>query len=120
LPCKVQLWLGEHLLEEHIAPTALAQGYADVIRLRIAGLADRRLRCKPLGVNEPPTRPIDRTIPRLMDRLRPDARVRSTEYGTGTIESVAGNRIIIWWDRPMPPHRLDHHRSFAETLELLD
>jgi hypothetical protein len=55
-----------------------------------------------------------------MDRLRPDARVRSTEYGTGTIESVAGNRIIIWWDRPMPPHLLDHHRSFAETLELLD
>jgi hypothetical protein len=53
-----------------------------------------------------------------MDRLRPDARVRSTEY-----ESVAGNRIIIWWDRPMPDsrtHRLDHHRSFVETLELLD
>jgi hypothetical protein len=58
-----------------------------------------------------------------MDRLRPDARVRSTEYDTGTIESVAGNTIIIWWDRPMPDsrtHRLDHHRSFVETLELLD
>jgi hypothetical protein len=61
--------------------------------------------------------------PRLMDRLRPDARVRSTEYGTGTIESVAGNRIIIWWDRPMldsRTHRLDHHKTFVETLELLD
>jgi hypothetical protein len=59
---KVQLWLGEHLLEEHIAPTALAQCYADVIRLRITGLADRRLRCKPLGVNDaayPADRPYD-------------------------------------------------------------
>jgi hypothetical protein len=38
-----------------------------------------------------------------MDRLRPDARVRTTEYGTGTIVSVAGNRIIIC--RPMPDSR---------------
>ena len=49
---KVQLWLGQHLLEEHIAPTALAQAYADVIRLRITGLAHRRLRCEPLDVHE--------------------------------------------------------------------
>jgi hypothetical protein len=58
-----------------------------------------------------------------MDTLKPDARVRSPEYGTGTIESVAGNRIIIYWDKPMPDpmtHRLDHHRSFVETLEPLD
>ncbi|MFC5268314.1 hypothetical protein ACFPJ1_39930 [Kribbella qitaiheensis] len=58
-----------------------------------------------------------------MDRLKPAARVRSPEYGTGTIESVAGNRIVIYWDKSMPDsttHRLDHHRSFVETLDLLD
>ena len=49
---KVQLWLGEHLIEEHIAPSELAQVYADVIRIRIAGLSDRRLKCVPVNINE--------------------------------------------------------------------
>jgi hypothetical protein len=59
---KVQLWLGKHLIEEHLAPTELAQAYADVIRLRIAGLPDRRLRCEQMTVNElayPGNRPYD-------------------------------------------------------------
>jgi len=43
---KVQLWLGDRLIEEHLAPTELAQRYADVIRLRIKGLAGRELRCE--------------------------------------------------------------------------
>lgn len=45
----VQIWLGEHLIEEHIAPTALAEQYANVIRLRIRALPGRRLRCEPVG-----------------------------------------------------------------------
>lgn len=43
---RVQLWLGEHLIEEHIAPTALAEQYAHVIALRIHGLPGRHLRCQ--------------------------------------------------------------------------
>ncbi|GAA3559891.1 hypothetical protein GCM10022235_30240 [Kribbella ginsengisoli] len=45
----VQLWLGDHLVEEHIAPAELAQEFANVIQLRIAGLPGRRLRCFPAG-----------------------------------------------------------------------
>jgi hypothetical protein len=41
---RVQLWLGEYLIEEHIAPTALAEQYAHVINLRIHGLPGRHLR----------------------------------------------------------------------------
>ncbi|MGW6194822.1 hypothetical protein ACWF0M_01625 [Kribbella sp. NPDC055110] len=43
---RVQLWLGDYLIEEHIAPTALAEQYAHVINLRIHGLPDRHLRCQ--------------------------------------------------------------------------
>ncbi|NEA30635.1 hypothetical protein [Streptomyces sp. SID13031] len=59
---KVQLWLGDMLIEEHVAPTELAQRYADVIRLRIKGLPGRELRCERLSENElayPPQRPYD-------------------------------------------------------------
>lgn len=44
---RVQLWLGDQLIEEHIAPAELAQEYANVIQLRIAGLPGRRLQCGP-------------------------------------------------------------------------
>jgi hypothetical protein len=50
----IQLWLGDHLIEEHIAPAELAQEYANVIQLRIAGLTGRRLRCGPAGDPERP------------------------------------------------------------------
>jgi hypothetical protein len=43
---RVQLWLGEHLIEEHIAPAALAEQYAHGINLRILGLLGRHLRCQ--------------------------------------------------------------------------
>lgn len=43
---RVQLWLGEYLIEEHIAPRALAEQYAHVINLRIHGLPGRHLRCQ--------------------------------------------------------------------------
>jgi hypothetical protein len=43
---RVQLWLGEYLIEEHIAPAALAEQYAHVINLRIHGLPGRYLRCQ--------------------------------------------------------------------------
>lgn len=49
---RVQLWLGECLIEEHIAPAELAQEYAKVIRLRIQGLPNRHLRCEPVTVME--------------------------------------------------------------------
>lgn len=50
---KVQLWLGDMLIEEHIAPIELAQRYVDVIRLRINGLPARELRCVRLAECEP-------------------------------------------------------------------
>ena len=43
---RVQLWLGEYLIEEHIVPTALAEQYAHVINIRIHGLSGRDLRCR--------------------------------------------------------------------------
>jgi hypothetical protein len=46
---KVQLWLGDHLIEEHVAPPALAEQYANVIRLRISNVPGRRLRCEPVS-----------------------------------------------------------------------
>lgn len=45
---RVELWLGDQLVEEHVAPASLAEHYANVIRLRIQGLPGRRLRCEPL------------------------------------------------------------------------
>ena len=39
------MWLGDHLIEEHIAPAELAQAYAAVLRLRIAGLPSRQISC---------------------------------------------------------------------------
>jgi hypothetical protein len=48
----VQLWLGEHLIEEHSAPAELAEQYANVIRLRIHGLPNQRLVCRPVGSNQ--------------------------------------------------------------------
>ncbi|MFI5734216.1 hypothetical protein ACIA49_29140 [Kribbella sp. NPDC051587] len=41
---KVQLWLGKHLIEEHVAPAELAEQYYNVLQLRIAGLANREIR----------------------------------------------------------------------------
>jgi hypothetical protein len=49
---KVQLWLGIRLIEEHIAPAALAEQYANVIRLRINGLPERELRCERVTEHE--------------------------------------------------------------------
>lgn len=46
---KVQLWLGDQLIEEHVAPPELAEQYANVIRLRIRNLPGRRLRCEPVS-----------------------------------------------------------------------
>lgn len=43
---RVQLWLGDYLIEEHVAPTALAQQYAHVINLWIHGRPGRHLRCQ--------------------------------------------------------------------------
>jgi hypothetical protein len=59
---RVQLWLGDHLVEEHIAPAALAEQYANVIRLRIKGLPGRRMHCEQVSEHElayPVSRPYD-------------------------------------------------------------
>lgn len=62
---RIQLWLGDHLIEEHIAPAApaaLAEQYANVIRLRIRGLLGRRLHCERVTECElayPASRPSD-------------------------------------------------------------
>ncbi|WP_410786392.1 hypothetical protein [Kribbella sp. C-35] len=46
----VQLWLGDMLIEEHVAPAAQAERYADVIRLRIQGLPNRHIGCERASV----------------------------------------------------------------------
>lgn len=56
---RVQLWLGDHLVEEHIAPAALAEQYANVIRLRIQGLPGRRVHCERVSDTSWPTQPRD-------------------------------------------------------------
>jgi hypothetical protein len=38
--------MGELLIEEHTGPAALAEQYANVIRLRIKGLPNRHLKCE--------------------------------------------------------------------------
>ncbi|MGZ0149189.1 hypothetical protein ACXJJ3_19125 [Kribbella sp. WER1] len=53
----VQLWLGEYLIEEHIAPAALAEQYAQVISLRIHGLPGRHLRCQRITDTTAQSRP---------------------------------------------------------------
>lgn len=61
---RVQLWLADHLIEEHVAPTALAEQYANVIRLRIRGLSGRRLRCEPISSPELRRAPTSYPFPR--------------------------------------------------------
>ncbi|WP_432890136.1 hypothetical protein ACQPYH_12150 [Kribbella sp. CA-245084] len=43
---KVQLWLGDQLIEEHIAPASWAHQHAAAIRERIKGLPGRLLTCE--------------------------------------------------------------------------
>jgi hypothetical protein len=50
---RIQLWLGDDLIEEHVAPAPLAEQYANVIRLRIHGVPGRRLHCEPVAEGEP-------------------------------------------------------------------
>ena len=50
---RVQLWLGDKLIEEHIGPPELAEQYATVLRLRIAGLSGRRIHCERAPESEP-------------------------------------------------------------------
>jgi len=56
---RVQLWLGDQLIEEHVAPAQLADQHANVIRMRIKGLPGRELRCSRVSPHElaqPPER----------------------------------------------------------------
>jgi len=60
---------------------------------------------------------------RAVDPLARGTRVRSTDYGDGTIDA-AGVRIFITWDKPLIAGEerrcTDHDASFAEWLEILD
>jgi len=56
---RVRIWLGEHIIEERVAPGPLAERYADILRLRFP---DRRLTCEPISEHEgayPSDRPHD-------------------------------------------------------------
>jgi hypothetical protein len=66
---KVQLWLDDQLIEEHIAPAELAEQYANVIRLRIRNRPGRRLRCVLAGEPEPPSRPAEGERPAISSRM---------------------------------------------------
>ena len=47
-------------------------------------------------------------------------RVRSDEYGTGTIVGVSVDTVTIWWDSKLPGtdrHYLDHFRTWVEQLD---
>lgn len=64
---------------------------------------------------------MSRTRLRPVDSLQRGTRVRSEDYGDGTIRAVMDNRILIWWDRPYvgDTHQLEHDRVFVEGLEQL-
>jgi hypothetical protein len=49
---RVQLWLGDKLIEEHVGPPELAEQYANVLRLRIARLPGRRVHCERVSDND--------------------------------------------------------------------
>ncbi|MFF0270056.1 hypothetical protein [Kribbella sp. NPDC004536] len=49
---KVQLWLGNQLIEEHIGSASSAQQHASYIRQRIDGRAGRRLTCERVQIDE--------------------------------------------------------------------
>ena len=46
---RVRTWLGLHVIEEHIAPTGLAEQYANVLGLRFPG---RTLTCEFISEHE--------------------------------------------------------------------
>jgi len=56
------------------------------------------------------------TIPR-------GTRVRSADYGDGTVVADVGIGLQVWWDKPLPgtldEHLLTHDRSWVEKLERL-
>lgn len=58
---------------------------------------------------------------RPVDSLERGTRVRSEDYGTGTIVSIMDNRLLIWWDRAFngETHQIEHDRVFVEGLERL-
>lgn len=50
---RVRLWLGNLLIEEHLAPASSAKRYAGLTRQRIEGLAERRITCEPASAAAP-------------------------------------------------------------------
>jgi hypothetical protein len=59
-----------------------------------------------------------------MAELRRGTRVRSADYGDGTVDGVGPYIIYITWDRPLiageERRQTDHEASFADRLEILE
>lgn len=58
----------------------------------------------------------------LVESLERATRVRSGDYGDGTVLAIMGNTILVWWDTPLTgtsTHQLGHDRAYVETLERL-
>lgn len=58
---------------------------------------------------------------RPVEGLERGTRLRSEDYGPGTIVSIMDNRILIWWDRAVigDTNQLEHDRVYVEGLERL-
>jgi len=62
-----------------------------------------------------------RNDPRPGDDIEPGLRVKSSDYGTGTVVAVLGIGIQIYWDTTLvgtvDSHLLVHDRSYVMRLE---
>lgn len=56
-----------------------------------------------------------------LDGIEVGLRVRSSDYGTGTVVAIAATGIQLYWDKPLlgttDTHLLVHDRAFVASLE---
>jgi len=61
--------------------------------------------------------------PGVFDDIQPGLRVRSADYGTGTVVAVLGIGIQIHWDKVLlgsvDTHLLVHDKAYVARLERL-
>jgi hypothetical protein len=57
-----------------------------------------------------------------VDEIKVGTRVQSGDYGDGTVVTVMGNQIQVFWDNELVgtnQHLLSHDRSYVERLDRL-
>ena len=57
-----------------------------------------------------------------MDELKAGRRVKSVDYGTGTVVNFTGSGVQVYWDKALSGtsvHILEHDRAYVLGLEQL-